>query len=88
MKNLIIISAPSGAGKTTLCKKLQMRFPEIKWSVSYTTREKRLHEANGSDYNFISRNLFENLIAQDALLNTKMFMVIYMAQEKRSWKKR
>ena len=66
MKNLIIISAPSGAGKTTLCKKLQIRFPEIKWSVSYTTREKRLHEANGSDYNFISRNLFENLIAQNA----------------------
>ena len=66
MKNLIIISAPSGAGKTTLCKKLQMRFPEIKWSVSYTTREKRSYEANGSDYNFISRNLFENLIAQNA----------------------
>ena len=55
MKNLIIISAPSGAGKTTLCKKLQMRFPEIKWSVSYTTREKRLYEANGLDYNFISK---------------------------------
>ena len=66
MKNLIIISAPSGAGKTTLCKKLQMRFPDIKWSVSYTTREKRLYEANGLDYNFISKNLFESLIDQDA----------------------
>ena len=66
MKNLIIISAPSGAGKTTLCKKLQRRFADIKWSVSYTTREKRSYEVNGLDYKFISKDLFESLIKQNA----------------------
>ena len=42
MKNLVIISAPSGAGKTTICKALQKRDQSIKVSVSYTTREKYL----------------------------------------------
>ena len=62
MKNLIIISAPSGAGKTTLCKKLQRIFIEIKWSVSYTTRSKRDNEVDGEDYNFISKRSFNKLI--------------------------
>ena len=62
MKNLIIISAPSGAGKTTLCKALQSEFSDIKWSVSYTTRKKRKTEKNGIDYKFISNIEFKNLI--------------------------
>ena len=62
MKNLIIISAPSGAGKTTLCKALQSEFSDIKWSVSYTTRKKRKTEKNGIDYNFISNLEFKKLI--------------------------
>tara|TARA_Y100000590_G_C15228253_1_gene829065 strand:- start:20 stop:595 length:576 start_codon:yes stop_codon:yes gene_type:complete len=62
MKNLITISAPSGAGKTTLCKELQRVRKDIKWSVSYTTRKRRENEKNGLDYNFISIDDFENRI--------------------------
>ena len=62
MKNLIIISAPSGTGKTTLCRALQAELPDIKWSVSYTTREKRNTEKDGIDYHFISNKTFKKLI--------------------------
>ena len=54
MKNIIVISAPSGAGKTTLCSELQRRKPHIKFSVSCTTRPKRKHEIDGVNYYFIS----------------------------------
>ena len=62
MINFITISAPSGSGKTTLCKALQLVEPEIEWSISYTTREKRSIEKNGVDYFFISEEEFEDLI--------------------------
>ena len=62
MKNFITISAPSGSGKTTLCKAIQKMKPEIKWSVSYTTRIKRNIEKNGVDYHFISLSKFKNLM--------------------------
>ena len=64
MINFITISAPSGSGKTTLCKALQRVEPEIEWSISYTTREKRSIEENGVDYFFISEEEFEDLIIQ------------------------
>ena len=64
MINFITISAPSGSGKTTLCKALQLVEPEIEWSISYTTREKRSIEENGVDYFFISEKEFEDLIIQ------------------------
>ena len=64
MINFITISAPSGSGKTTLCKALQLVEPEIEWSISYTTREKRSIEENGADYFFISEKEFEDLIIQ------------------------
>ncbi len=66
MKNLITISAPSGTGKTTLCKALQKKFPEIEWSISYTTREKRVIEADGLDYHFVSNKKFEKLIKNNS----------------------
>ena len=64
MINFITISAPSGSGKTTLCKALQLVEPEIEWSISYTTREKRSIEEDGIDYFFISEEEFEELIIQ------------------------
>ena len=64
MINFITISAPSGSGKTTLCKALQLVEPQIEWSISYTTREKRSIEENGVDYFFISEQEFEELIIQ------------------------
>ena len=64
MINFITISAPSGSGKTTLCKALQIVEPEIEWSISYTTRQKRSIEEDGIDYFFISEENFEELIVK------------------------
>jgi guanylate kinase len=62
--NLFIISAPSGAGKTTLCKALQKSFPDIVYSISYTTRPPRGTEKNGTDYFFIGKEDFEKKLKQ------------------------
>ena len=56
---LIIISAPSGAGKTTLCKQLLADFPTVDLSISCTTRKPRGKEQNGVDYDFISVEEFK-----------------------------
>ncbi|MEA3369054.1 MAG: guanylate kinase [Candidatus Ratteibacteria bacterium] len=55
---ILILSAPSGAGKTTLCQKLAERNPHLYFSVSYTTRLPRPEEKDGHDYFFISREEF------------------------------
>jgi guanylate kinase len=55
----IIVSAPSGAGKSSLCQRLRQVYPEIKFSVSYTSRPPRPNEVNGKDYYFISRKEFQ-----------------------------
>lgn len=55
---LFIISAPSGAGKSTLCQAVRRRFPDLRYSVSYTTRRPRGEEKNGVDYHFISPAVF------------------------------
>lgn len=63
---LIIISSPSGAGKTTLAKKLLGEFSEMKFSVSFTTRPKRRGEVHGVDYFFVDDPTFDQMIADDA----------------------
>ena len=65
MRNIIIISAPSGTGKTTLCKAIQEKIVDIQWSVSFTTRKKRSIEIDGIDYKFISEKNFKKLIAEN-----------------------
>ena len=60
----IIVSAPSGAGKSSLCQRLIQAYPEIKFSVSYTSRSPRPNEVNGKDYHFISREEFQDRIDQ------------------------
>jgi guanylate kinase len=60
--SLFIVSAPSGAGKTTLCKKIVSSLPDLKFSVSYTTRQPRRGEVNNRDYTFISREEFRSMI--------------------------
>ena len=67
---LIIISSPSGAGKTTLCKLLIKKMNNISLSISYTSRSKRLNEINGKDYFFVSRNKFENLKKKNFFIET------------------
>jgi guanylate kinase len=58
----IVVSAPSGAGKSSLCQRLMQAYPEIKFSVSYTSRTPRPNEVNGKDYYFISREAFQERI--------------------------
>ena len=62
MNNFIIISAPSGSGKTTICKYLQKLDSSINFSVSCTTRQKRANEVEGKDYFFITNEEFEKKI--------------------------
>lgn len=57
--SLVVISAPSGAGKTTLCKKLLEDYPKLTLSISSTTRAPRGSEKNGVEYFFLSRDQFE-----------------------------
>jgi len=61
---LIIFSAPSGAGKTTIVKRLLAKIPELEFSISATTRKARGDEQNGKDYYFISKEEFLHLIAK------------------------
>jgi len=59
---LFIISAPSGAGKTTLAEQLAVQTPRLKLSRSYTSRPARAGEFDGVDYNFVSRDRFEEMV--------------------------
>ena len=62
---LFIISAPSGAGKTSLCDAIRKHFSDLAYSISYTTRAVRKGEQNGRDYFFISEKEFQQGIAND-----------------------
>ncbi len=59
---MIILSSPSGAGKTTLTKKIQQKYQNFKISVSHTTRKPRQNEIDGIDYYFLTKVDFENKI--------------------------
>jgi len=65
---LFVVSAPSGAGKTSLCRAVIGRRVRISFSVSATTRPPRHHEIHGRDYLFISRKEFEEMIKKDELV--------------------
>ena len=66
--HLYVIAAPSGAGKTTLVKALVERHPELRFSISYTTRKRRRNETHGVDYLFVDDDAFEQLRADGELL--------------------
>ena len=67
---LFVLAAPSGAGKTTLVKALVERRPELKFSVSYTTRRRRENEVDGRDYLFVSEERFLELKAAGEMLES------------------
>ena len=62
---MVILSSPSGVGKTTLTKKIQQKYQSFKISVSHTTREPRSNEVDGVDYHFISQKKFKELIEKN-----------------------
>jgi guanylate kinase len=59
---MVILSSPSGVGKTTITKKIQQKYQSFKISVSHTTRPPRSNEVNGVDYHFVTHKKFEELI--------------------------
>ncbi len=69
---IIIISSPSGAGKTTLCKLLLKKISNINLSISYTSRNQRLNEINGKDYFFVSKEKFNYLKNTDFFIETSI----------------
>ena len=75
---MFVISSPSGAGKTTLCRRLISEVPGVKLSVSATTRSPRPGEADGVDYHFRSVEEFESMIDRDEFLEwAKVFKNFY-----------
>ena len=62
---LFVVSAPSGAGKTTLCTRMLEMFPELSYSISHTTRAPRGSEQDGVDYFFITPEAFQERIKKD-----------------------
>jgi guanylate kinase len=81
--HLVVISAPSGTGKTTLVKALLASKNNMVASVSYTTRTKRANELDGEDYNFITNDVFESMIANGGFLEyAKVFDNYYGTPKK------
>lgn len=68
-----VIAAPSGTGKTTLCRRVVARDGRIRFSVSHTTRPPRAGERDGVDYHFVTPAQFEALVAQDAFLEWAVY---------------
>ena len=74
---IVILSSPSGAGKTTLVKKISKR-NNFQISISHTTRKPRPNETDGKDYHFVSETEFKNLIDEDKFLEyAKVFQHYY-----------
>jgi guanylate kinase len=65
---LFVIAAPSGTGKTSLVKALMQRQPQLEFSVSYTTRKPRPNEIDGRDYHFVTREVFQDMVAAGEFL--------------------
>ena len=72
LKKLIIITAPSGAGKTSVTKYLLEKIPQIEFSVSATTRKPRSNEKNGMDYYFINEETFHTKIQENNFIEWEM----------------
>jgi guanylate kinase len=65
---IFIISAPSGAGKTTLVRGVMEQLPDLRFSVSYTTRSPRANEREGEDYYFVSPSVFQKMVERGEFL--------------------
>ena len=74
---LIVFSAASGAGKTTIVKQILKEFPQIIFSISSTTRPKRESETNGVEYFFLSEEEFKNKIKNDEFVEWEKFYDYY-----------
>jgi guanylate kinase len=67
-RRIVVLSAPSGSGKTTIAHRLLERIPQLRFSVSATTRQPRGHERHGADYYFMTTETFHQKIAAGAFV--------------------
>lgn len=81
---IIAVSAPSGAGKTTIVKQILKQYPEIVFSVSATTRPKRAVETDGVEYYFITENEFVEKIENDEFVEWEKFYDYYYGTFKKT----
>ena len=79
---MIVLSSPSGAGKTTLSKKIQQSDNTFKISVSHTTRKARPNEVDGVDYHFINEEKFKNLLSKNAFYEHSVIFGNYYGTSK------
>ena len=84
---MLVLSSPSGAGKTTLSKKIQESDNSFKVSVSHTTRKARPNEVDGIDYHFVSKEEFQKLINEKAFYEYAKIFNNYYGTSKSSIKK-
>mgnify|MGYP001225764590 FL=1 len=82
MKNLVIITAPSGSGKTTICKEIQKKENNIKFSISHTSRKIRPNEKNGVDYYFVTDEEFLDSIKQEDFVEWSFHFDCYYGTSK------
>ena len=85
MGKLVIFSAPSGSGKTTIVRELLQRFPRLEFSVSATSRAPRGKERNGVDYFFLSPEEFRQAV-QDGLISDTTSYTITLVREVGGWR--
>ena len=71
---LIVISGPSGAGKTSICDALLKRIPDSQWSVSVTTRPSRGREVDGQHYRFVAPEEFQRMVDHEELLENAVYL--------------
>ena len=79
---LVILSSPSGVGKTTITKKLQQKYSNFKLSISHTTRPPRSNEVDGVDYHFVSKDQFKKLIKDNEFYEYAKIFENYYRTEK------
>ncbi len=71
---LLVISGPSGAGKTSICHELLRRLPNATWSVSVTTRARRGDEVDGEAYHFVTHEMFQRMVEADEFLEHAVYL--------------
>lgn len=74
---LVVISGPSGAGKTSICNELLRKLPNARWSVSVTTRPPRPGEKDGEAYRFVSKDEFQRMLEAGELLEHAEYLGNY-----------
>ena len=83
---MLVLSSPSGAGKTTISKKIQQKYPNFKISVSHTTRKPRPNEVDGVDYHFVDKKKFKDLVNDNQFYEFAEIFGNYYGTSKKSIK--